>query len=201
MLMYLHQHKNTLRRTTRSALPRTQLSPNIRRLRWYACRVVDALQAVNEVRTVNAPSYRYLLDAAATSVATHSSSIPDAISTLESSLLAVFNSSSPQWPATVRLYRSSILYNQPPFPAPPQPPAPPGPVLLFDPSKAHWWEYDLLPVLLCVLTMVVVYFLWRRWRSTFVKEGLISHPGVGPLSTLVVTGTQSDFTAEGVGAF
>lgn len=163
--------------------------------------LVCVLQAVTEVRTVNAPSYRYLLDAAATSVATHSSSILDAISTLESSLLAVFNSSSPQWPATVRLYRSSISYNQPPFPAPPQPPAPPGPVLLLDPSRGYWWKYDLLPVLLCVLALVVVYVLWRRWRSTFVKEGLISHPGVGPLSTLVVTGTQGSFTPEGFGAF
>ncbi|MEW5311588.1 MAG: hypothetical protein WDW38_003291 [Sanguina aurantia] len=119
--------------------------------------LLTSTNAVTEVRTVNGPFYRYLLDAAATSVATHSSSILDAISTLESSLLAVFNSSSPQWPATVRLYRG------------------------------YWWKYDLLPVLLCVLALVVVYVLWRRWRSTLVKEGLISHPGVGPLSTLVVT--------------
>lgn len=154
-------------------------------------------QGLLEVRTVNAPFYRYALEATATSMTFQNASIPAAMHSLESNLLSIFNPASLQWPAIVRLYWSSINYKPPPPSPMPTSLARPPIVIEYAPTQLISRVGVVLVSLTCILLAMLC--VWKIWDSCLVMmrtpDGWIPStgmPGVGPLTTLVVTGARAE---------
>lgn len=143
---------------------------------------------------MNAPFYRYALEATATSVTLQNTSIPAAMLSLQSHILSIFNSSSPQWPTIVRLYRSSIKYTSPPPSPLPHPRSqPPNNLEGQEPQSGQATEVGAgIASATCILLSLL--FLWMVCKSCLTMrahDGWIpctAMPGVDPLTTLVVTG-------------